>query len=72
MLTSTLRKHKKCLRALEEKIAKEGIILTEAQVTVLERKKHDDEVSGEIETRVFRILCQRNRLVVYPQNKLGC
>ncbi len=37
------------LCALEEKIAKEGIILTEAQVTALERKKHDDEVSGEIE-----------------------
>nr|VFK04331.1 MAG: Integrase core domain-containing protein [Candidatus Kentron sp. H]VFK04838.1 MAG: Integrase core domain-containing protein [Candidatus Kentron sp. H]VFK06410.1 MAG: Integrase core domain-containing protein [Candidatus Kentron sp. H] len=41
---------KKRLCALEEKIAKEGIILTEAQVTVLERKKYDDQVSGEIET----------------------
>nr|VFK05930.1 MAG: Winged helix-turn helix [Candidatus Kentron sp. H]VFK09464.1 MAG: Winged helix-turn helix [Candidatus Kentron sp. H] len=41
---------KKRLCALEEKIAKEGITLTEAQVTVLERKKHDDQVSGEIET----------------------
>ena len=41
---------KKRLCALEEKIAKEGITLTEAQVTVLERKKNDDQVSGEIET----------------------
>jgi transposase InsO family protein len=38
------------LRALENKVATEGIILTEAQVIALERKKHDDEASGEIET----------------------
>jgi transposase InsO family protein len=38
------------LRALEEKMAKESLILTESQVQALERKKMDDEVSGEIET----------------------
>jgi len=38
------------LLALEEKMAKENLILTESQVIALERKKQDDLVSGEIET----------------------
>ncbi len=38
------------LRALEKQVAQDGIILTEAQVTALERKKHNDEAAGEIET----------------------
>ena len=49
-LRHNLARFKDRLRALEEKMAKESLILTEHQVQALERKKHDDEASGEIET----------------------
>ena len=41
---------KQRLRALEKISAEQRIVLTEAQVQALERKKHDDEACGEIET----------------------
>ncbi|MDC9594305.1 helix-turn-helix domain-containing protein, partial [Xenorhabdus sp. IM139775] len=43
-----LENFKKRLAALEKKVADEGIILTDEQVAALERKRHDDEVCGEI------------------------
>mgnify|MGYP001017982149 CR=1 FL=1 len=49
-LRHNLANFKVRLKALEEKVAKEGLILTETQVQALERKKQDDEASGEIET----------------------
>ncbi len=49
-LRNDLANFKKRLKALEAKVAKEGIILSDEQVAALERKKIDDEVSGEIET----------------------
>lgn len=49
-LRHNLANFKERLRALEAKVASEGIILTESQVIALERKKLDDEACGEIET----------------------
>ncbi len=49
-LRHTLQSRKLRLRALEKKVAEEGIVLTEAQVAALERQKSSDEAHGEIET----------------------
>lgn len=49
-LRNNIENFKKRLVALEEKVAKEGIILSEEQVAALERKKQDEELCGEIET----------------------
>jgi len=39
-----LENFKKRLKALEEKVANDGIILNDAQVAALEKKKHDEEI----------------------------
>jgi len=45
-----LENFKKRLKALEEKVANEGINLNDAQISALEKKKQDDQACGEIET----------------------
>ncbi|WP_460030986.1 IS481 family transposase [Megalodesulfovibrio paquesii] len=45
-----LHNFKQRLRSLEKRSAEEGLVLTEAQVQALERKKDDDQAHGEIET----------------------
>lgn len=49
-LRHQLARFKDRLKALEVKMAEENMILTEAQIQAVERKKNDDLVSGEIET----------------------
>ncbi|WP_169295718.1 IS481 family transposase [Advenella sp. EE-W14] len=49
-LRNDLENFKKRLKALEERVARDGIILTDNQVAALERKQQDDEACGEIET----------------------
>jgi hypothetical protein len=45
-----LETFKKRLKALETMVAQDGLILTEAQVVALERKKEEEKAMGEIET----------------------
>ena len=58
-LRHNLAHFKARLTALEHKVAQEGLILTEAQVQALERKKQDDVACGEIETAHAAILALR-------------
>ncbi len=59
-LRHDLENFKKRLKALEAKVAQEGIQLNDHQIAVLERK-HDDVACGEIETAhpMLRILMDR-------------
>ena len=55
---------KKRLQALEAKVAAEGTLLTDSQITALERKKLDDEACGEIETHHSGYLGSQDTLYV--------
>lgn len=49
-LRNDLNNLKKRLTALEAKMAQEGIVLTEAQLQILEKRKEANEAHGQIET----------------------
>lgn len=49
-LRNNLSCFKDRLKALSDKVAAEGLILTESQVAAMEKKKDDDAACGEIET----------------------
>ena len=49
-LRNDLNNLKKRLKALEAKMAQDGIVLTESQLQALERRKNEKEAHGEIET----------------------
>ena len=49
-LRNNLENFKKRLKALEEQVANKGIILSDEQISALEKKKQDDIACGEIET----------------------
>jgi transposase InsO family protein len=49
-LRHNLHNFKLRLRALEEKVAKEGLILTESQLVAMEKAKEEKQAHGEIET----------------------
>jgi transposase InsO family protein len=63
-LRHNLENFKKRLKALEAKVAEENIILTDAQVAALEKKKQDDIACGEIETAHPGYLGSQDRFYV--------
>jgi len=54
---------KKRLRALEAKVAQEGIVLTESQLTALEKAKSEKEAHGEFESECPGLLRRLGHLL---------
>ena len=59
------------LKALEKKMAEEGLVLTESQLAVLEKKKERDQLHGEIETAHLGYLGARDTFYVGTLKGVG-
>ena len=70
-LRNALASFKCRLAALEKQVAENGIVLSDAQISALEKKREDDIAQGEIETAPLAILVRRTRSTWAPSKALG-